>query len=925
MSRDPHVREGEAPAEPNSTGEKTVPVPVSGITRVVLWPIAHPWAMLALAAICALLAGWSITRLRANGSLTAMFPEHDPAAEALVHVLDDFPAADQLIVLASLPDGTPGPAPDRLIDFGRRFTEAVQQSPPLQTLTDGVFYMPDADSRAFVEKVIGPAAIFYLDDAAFDAARQRLSPEGMRQQLAQDQSILAAPGLAPLKELVRRDPLRLYQFITDRLTAQQPFHTFENREAFVSPDGRSLLIRVIGRESASNLDYSRTLTAAVMRAAARANTDGLKLEFTGSYPIAARSEQAIRRDMIGTVIGSVVLLQILFLLAYRSPFKLFALAFGPVALGIVLGFGIDAWVSQGLTPLTAVLGAILAGMGIDYSIQYLSYYENRRTGGSTPRRAAEHTGADMSGAVLAAWATSVVGFVAIGCSTVRALRDFAMIGTLGLTGAFLCAVFLLPAILMLTDRRATPAPRSRVRFGAAALLGGLGRHRRLWLALSLLAALGSAVVIARSGGDVLPLESDLSVMHPRPSPAIEAQYHVAQQFGVSPSTLAVYLRADTPQQLVSLAYEVNARLKTAPVVTGTLGLATLLPDPAVAERRLASLSDAEADRVERDFRAALADAGFSADAYEDYAKFLHLLLSRRDVPGIPDLLRFRRLAETILPASVSGNDRPNLSPSPGTPGEGRGGGQTGDGQSGVDRANPLPNPPPEYRGRGIRAGDAKDDAFMPKEAITLVFVRNPLDRDRASRDEAIGQVRAALRGVDGATVTGLGVVAHDAEQTVRTELPRLILAAILIVAVYLAIHFRNPADALLSLVPALFGMLVAAAALRLMGQRLNMVNLVAVPLLIGIDVDYGIFLVTLSRVKRVRMQDRDELRRHISPATHAVIVCATATLLGYISLIWTSVPAEQSLGVAASVGIAACLAGVLFLLVPILFSLARRS
>ena len=320
----------------------------------------------------------------------------------------------------------------------------------------------------------------------------------------------------------------------------------------------------------------------------------------------------------------------------------------------------------------------------------------------------------MSGAVLAAWATSVVGFVAIGCSMVRALRDFALIGTLGLSGAFLCAVFLLPAILMLTDRRPTPAPRSRVRFDTAGVLRVLNQHRRLWLGFSLLVAIGSAIVIARSGGDVLPLESDLSVMHPRPNPAIEAQYHVARQFGVSPSTLAVYLQADTPQQLVSLACEVNARLKTAPVVTGTLGLATLLPNPNLAERRLASLSEAEADRVERDFRADLADSGFSAEAFEDYAKFLHVLLSHREMPGIADLLRFRRLAETMLPASAF----------------------TDGGASG-----PLPNLPPEHREREMRAGRPNHHTPLPTEAITLVFVGNPLDRDRASRDEAIAQVR----------------------------------------------------------------------------------------------------------------------------------------------------------------------------------------
>ena len=137
----------------------------------------------------------------------------------------------------------------------------------------------------------------------------------------------------------------------------------------------------------------------------------------------------------------------------------------------------------------------------------------------------------------------------------------------------------------------------------------------------------------------------------------------------------------------------------------------------------------------------------------------------------------------------------------------------------------------------------------PVEAITLVFVSKPLDQDRA-RDEAIVAIRDALHGLDGATLTGLGVVGHDAEATVRRDLPRLALAAIGLAAVYLIIHFRNLANALLSLVPAVFGMIVAAAVLRLAGEKLNMINLIAIPLLIGIDVDYGIFLVSLTRPRK---------------------------------------------------------------------------
>jgi predicted RND superfamily exporter protein len=57
---------------------------------------------------------------------------------------------------------------------------------------------------------------------------------------------------------------------------------------------------------------------------------------------------------------------------------------------------------------------------------------------------------------------------------------------------------------------------------------------------------------------------------------------------------------------------------------------------------------------------------------------------------------------------------------------------------------------------------------------------------------------------------------------------------------------------------------------------------------------------------------------HVGSSAQAVIVCAGTTLLGFGSLAVTSVPAVRSLGIVIVVGMAAALAGALFLLVPIL-------
>ena len=623
------------------------------IHRLVTWPISHPWTILGIAADLALLAVFFASRLRPNGSLAAMFPAHDPAADALVHILNDFPAADQLIILASLPPNASAPDPQRLINFGKRFSDLVRANPDVERLTNGVFDMPDRDTRAFVEKVIAPSAIFYLDEPTFEAARKRLTPDEMRRQLERDRTILAAPGPgAALAELAKTDPLGLHEFLSNRLATERPFRTYQNGDAFISPDGRSLMIRVIGRQSPDNLDYSRLLTDSVAHLAERANTDGLRLEYTGSYPIAARScaSHSAQHDREHHRIGS-------------APS-------GAVSSGVSQPVQV---VRTRLRPGGAGNPVRLRRGRLDFAKSHAPDGGARRDSRGNgdrlfdsislilrePPDARQHRGAGREGNGQAndSRRTGGVGDVRnrlhrhrvlhrAGAAGVRAARN---------TGAHrrvFCAVIILPAILMLTDRRPTPAI-SRLRFGVERSLVAIGRQRQLWLALSGVTAIAAIVLITFVRGDILPLESDLTVMHPRPNPAIDAEYHVAQQFGVSPSSLMVYLRADDPNRLIERSYDVSGRLKNVTDVTASIGLADLLPDPRTVPARIKEISQLDPDQIVADFRRACDEAGFSPDAFQSYSNFLHVLLAQRHAPDISDLLRYPRLAETMLPATRS--------------------------------------------------------------------------------------------------------------------------------------------------------------------------------------------------------------------------------------------------------------------------------
>ena len=619
---------------------------------------------------------------------------------------------------------------------------------------------------------------------------------------------------------------------------------------------------MIGRRPPTDFVYARQLTQAAESWITQADPGGLRVVCSGGYAIAAASERSIRHDAISSIIGSVLLLLLLFCLVFRRGFGLFHLAFAPVALGTLWGFGAYGWSVGGISPIAAVIGGVLAGMGIDYSVLILTRYLSIRSGTDDRRQALAQTLTEIGGGLFAAWITSVAGFLATGFSTVKALRDFSIVGTLGLTGSFLAAVFVLPAILQLLPHakgRIPPSPR----LPAQRLLEFLQRRRRACLTISGMFLLTCLIVSALSGNRLFRPESDLTVMHPRPNPPLDAEAEITRRFGAGPGDILIVLDADDSTKLLTLAHEVHRRLTSpqalAGGIAGTYGIETWLPDPAVVAARRAAMTPEMPDRVVADLHRALADSMFNPESFSGYESFLRRALSAPPAPNLATLQKYPGLARSLLPAE--------------------------------------------------RASEA---SAVEREAVSLVFLTHQ-PQDRASRDAAINAARSALAGLDGVTLTGVAVVGHDAENAVFTELPRLLLIACLLVAGYLLIHFRSPRDMALSLLPGLFGLAGLAALIGLAGVRLNTANLVALPLLIGIDVDYGIYLVTLAR-----------RREAIASAAHAVLVCAASMVAGYGSLVFTSVPAIRSLGVVVAGGVIACVAGAMFCLVPILLGSEDR-
>jgi predicted RND superfamily exporter protein len=90
--------------------------------------LRRPAIVVLIAALLAVAALLSIRRLKIDTSLASLFDEHDPAARALVRVLDHFSAVEELLVLVESPADQPA-HPDQLTAFAARLEKSTAADP----------------------------------------------------------------------------------------------------------------------------------------------------------------------------------------------------------------------------------------------------------------------------------------------------------------------------------------------------------------------------------------------------------------------------------------------------------------------------------------------------------------------------------------------------------------------------------------------------------------------------------------------------------------------------------------------------------------------------------------------------------------------------------------------------------------------------
>ena len=155
---------------------------------------------------------------------------------------------------------------------------------------------------------------------------------------------------------------------------------------------------------------------------------------------------------IKSLILAMVVVFVLLTLIFRS-LNAGVLSVLPLSVAILVLFGLMGFFGITLDIATALISSIMIGVGIDYTIHFLWRFKEERSKGIDHREAAYITLITTGRGIIINALSVIIGFLALTLSNFEPLRFFGGLVVISITTCLICALVLIPSIVILIKPR----------------------------------------------------------------------------------------------------------------------------------------------------------------------------------------------------------------------------------------------------------------------------------------------------------------------------------------------------------------------------------------------------------------------------------------------------------------------------------------
>ncbi|WP_029915080.1 MMPL family transporter [Pelobacter seleniigenes] len=636
---------------------------------------------------------------------------------------------------------------------------------------------------------------------------ERLTPEQVDRQMAENLGKLLQPQGVALKEQIRRDPLNLTPLALQKLLYLNPLPGVRIEQGhFISADRRSSLILADTPVLMTDAAGARRLVDAFQQAAAQLPA-GISASLLSGHPYTLANTEIIKADMGRVLLVSGIGLLALFLifLRRRQALSVFLLPFASMLLALV----VTSWWYPQLSGITVGFGAVLLGITIDYGL-HVYFALCRSNDGRGARLQA------VARPLLFGGLTTLVAFAVLLRSELPGQRQLAVFAVTGILVALLLALFVLPQLV------GAAVTRPELRKGYRRPL--FERHPKLrWTVLGVWLA---SMIFCAVGAQQLRINGELRRLSYVPPALAQAEQQLAAHWGNMRGRAMIFAAGADLQRALQRNEEVWQRLGRHQLQDQVVSLAPLYPPLALQQQRQLHWHNFWAEKqpvADELLVQAGAKYGFTANAFAPFDQFLNT------DPGPLDL--------AVL----------------------------------------------QSWGLGDLLGNFIFQDGSEFQVLTLL----------PDRPELIAVLDGEFADLSGVTLVSQSHFGRQLSRAIAGDFSSFIATAGIVVLILLIVLFRKLADVLLAVLPVLSGLLFMFGWMGWLGVEMNLFNVVASILIIGLGVDYGIFMTCHSR----QPQDLG--------SGQAILVSGLTTLVGFGALVVARHPALYSIGITVLLGICA--------------------
>lgn len=515
---------------------------------------------------------------------------------------------------------------DKLEEFAPVFADHLRKQPWCERVLAGS--PMETPSGLHDLQSIGVPLLLNLDPPAFDEAISALKPENIRQRLQKFHQQIEAGSPRPQFEL-EFDPLGLIG------PALKPFaetNPADDEQPLASPDHTMrVFIVVTNQASVSAFDCQKLMRQIDdFRPKSLEGWDGgpLELFVTGRAAYVAEISLSMRHDIIVTLLGSVVLVGVIFFAGFARWMPLLGMGFS-LLLSCLIALAIGLLIFGRLNMVTVGFSAILVGLGVDFAILTYGRYQQARTDGEPHAQAIATSVAKLGRAVFFGALTTAVGFLAL---ILSGSIGFSQLGVLIAIGILFAGIFMCSILFLFVPEGPAPARHDWIFEAVKKYVSWSVRRPAPILILSTI-VLSTLSIIGFSPKPALPFDSSTHSLEPKRSRAAQALAAIMSEMPARWEPIIAIVHARDSQQLHDDWQKIAAHwkdLERAGKIKSFTTPAALALSPASIQQNREHLRAIDFNEVRQTLEKTLDAEGFSRDSFAGAFKFLSDLESAAD-------------------------------------------------------------------------------------------------------------------------------------------------------------------------------------------------------------------------------------------------------------------------------------------------------